>query len=37
MQSESKSEKSGAFFAFGMFAGLFGRDVIHATHPFVVL
>ena len=37
MQSESKSEKSGAFFAFGMFAGLFGRDVIHATHPFVVV
>src|SRR2546423_10341663 len=36
-QSESKARKSGNFLAFGMFGGLFGRDVIHATHPFVVV
>ena len=37
MQSESNPKKSGTHFAFGMFAGPFGRDVIHATHPFVVV
>jgi hypothetical protein len=35
MQSEAR--KSGYFLASGMFAGRFGRDVIHATHPFVVV